>query len=87
MIQNFITELASRFLADTPKFFKIVRTIGIVITILSGFAMVLASNGDLFSEQFNYILAQVIMYSGIVTAFISQLTATTEAKIEKKIND
>jgi membrane-associated PAP2 superfamily phosphatase len=86
-LHGFIMELAARFLSETPKFFKILRTVGIVIGVISGFALVLSGYSEFLSDNLNNIIVQVLMYSGLVSAFISQLTATVEEKKNKMIID
>jgi hypothetical protein len=86
-LQKFIIEILVRFVSDTPNFFKIVRTIGLIVSSISGIALVINSNSELFGEAINTIVVQVIMYTGLVSTFIAQLTATTEAKRKEGLKD
>ena len=86
-LQKFIIEILVRFVADTPNFFKIVRTVGLVVSSISGIALVINSNSELFGEAINTIVVQVIMYAGLVSSFIAQLTATTDAKRKEGLKD
>jgi hypothetical protein len=86
-LQKFIIEILVRFVSDTPNFFKIVRTVGLVVSTISGIALVINSNSELFGEAINTIVVKVIMYAGLASSFIAQLTATTDAKRKEGLKD
>jgi hypothetical protein len=86
-LQKFIIEILVRFVSDTPNFFKIVRTVGLVVSSISGIALVINTNSELFGEAINTIVVKVIMYAGIASSFIAQLTATTDAKRKEGLKD
>lgn len=71
-IANFFADLVSRFFKPTPKFFNILKVVGVLaagITQLMSFAQELGINIDPVAQPYKTI----ITVSGIVVAFVAQL--------------
>jgi hypothetical protein len=84
---DFLAELVVRLLGKTPAFFKIVRMISIIIAIITGLPTFLQSAGVDLPDAWDSVVLQVISVAGMVGAFISQLTVTTDDKEKKNIKD
>jgi len=74
---DFITELVNRITADTPKFFRILRNIGLVITTISS---VLIAQHIPVPSWLEWLQSTHTLVVSIATALISQLTV-------KDVND
>jgi carbon starvation protein CstA len=84
---DFLAELVVRLLGKTPHFFKIIRMISIIIAIITGLPTFLQSAGVDLPAAWDSVVLQVISIAGMVGAFISQLTVTTEEKTIRDIKD
>jgi hypothetical protein len=72
-VAKFLADLLKRFIKPTPKFFRITRLIGIIALAagkLPDYARDLGINLDPVSDPWKTVL----IVSGIVVAFVSQLT-------------
>lgn len=84
-LTNFFIELIKRFMAETPWFFRVIRTIGIVAAIITGIPALLEGAGVVLPDAIHAIASKVVSIAAIVSAFIAQLTATEKAKKERGI--
>lgn len=84
-MKDFILDLVKRFLAKTPKFFKIIRIISIVLAVVTGLPELLQSAGVELSETIKAISSKVVSIASLIAAFIAQLTVTEEAKKDLNI--
>ena len=84
---DFLAELVVRLLGKTPAFFKIVQIISVVIAIITGLPTFLQSAGVDLPDAWDSVVLQVISVAGMVGAFISQLTVTSEEKAMRQIKD
>jgi hypothetical protein len=89
-INRFLIEAIKRFSADTPWFFKVIRNISIITTLITGLPDLLsfltASGVEL--PSFVFVLAnKTIAISSVVAAVTAQLTATSADKKELGITD
>mgnify|MGYP001267613644 CR=1 FL=1 len=82
---TFLSEIILRLFAKTPSFFKWVRNISLVLTVLIGLPAFLQESGIVLPEYWAAISNKVVGIATIVAAFIAQLTATPEEKEEKGI--
>lgn len=82
---TFLNEIILRLFAKTPSFFRWVRNISLVLTVLIGLPAFLQESGIVLPEYLAAISNKVVGIATIVAAFIAQLTATPEAKEEKGI--
>lgn len=82
---TFLNEIILRLFAKTPSFFRWVRNISLVLTVLIGLPAFLQESGIVLPEYLAAISNKVVGIATIVAAFIAQLTATNEAKEEKGI--
>lgn len=83
---QFLIELGQRFLSKTPKFFKIVRLLGIIAGIVTGIPALLESNGVILPDALLPISSKLVSICGWVVAFVAQLT-TTDSGILNKSSD
>jgi uncharacterized membrane protein HdeD (DUF308 family) len=76
-IIDFIVELIKRWVSPTPTFFKTLRTISIIIGIITSIAPILS----LFDIQFNLgislVLQKIISVAAFIAAIVSQLSVQT----------
>ena len=89
-INRFLIEAIKRFSAETPWFFKVIRNISIVTTLVTGLPDLLSFLTDSGVEipEFIYIFAnKTISISSVVAAIIAQLTVTSAEKKELGIVD
>lgn len=86
-ILSFAAELLTRLFGKTPKFFKIVQILSIVVTLLSGLPAYLQESGVILPEYLNAIASKVVAVCGIVATVIAQLTVTTQDKEAKGLKD
>lgn len=82
---DFLVQLVKRFLAKTPKFFKILQVLSIVLAIVTGLPSLLESAGIVLPAALSVLASKVISIASIVAAFITQLTATETAKKNAEI--
>jgi hypothetical protein len=82
---NFLAELLLRLFGETPAFFKVVRLVGLITAGIGALPTFLEKAGYALPEAYNNIVFQAVAIAGAVTAFISQLTLTPEAKKDLKV--
>lgn len=87
-MNEFLTQLIRRFLAETPAFHKVIRTIALILTVIAALPQFLDAAGltDLLGDGIMAIIAKVVSISGVVAAFIAQLAVTEAAKIQSLID-
>lgn len=85
-VVKFFTELLKRLMAETPWFFKVIRTIGIVAALITGVPALLESSGVVLPEALHILANKIVSIAAMVSVFVAQLTVTTEAKKENNIN-
>jgi hypothetical protein len=86
LLSKFFIDLLKRLMADTPIFFKIIRTIGIVAAAVTLIPSWLEAIGVALPDSLHLIANKVIGIAALVSAFVAQLTATEAAKKEKGID-
>jgi len=86
-MQNFLIELVKRFMADTPWFFRVVRTLGIVVALVTGLPGLLEGSGLDLPAAWDAIASKAVSIAAIVGSFIAQLTATSANKKELNFPD
>lgn len=90
------SELIKRLFAETPGLFKLIRNIGLAAAFVAGVpALVFTFREQLCNWQefacfdlptwWNAVVAQITWITGLITSFVSQLTATNNAVSEKDI--
>ena len=84
---NFFAELIIRLFGKTPKFFKIVRTLGLVLTVITGLPAFLAAQGIELPAPIDAIASQVVAIASALGALVSQLTMTSEEKQKEGVSD
>lgn len=84
---NFLIELVKRFLADTPWFFKVIRTLSIVIAFVTGLPELIAESGIVLPEAIEVFANKVIAIGAVIAGIIAQLTTTVDEKKNKGISD
>jgi hypothetical protein len=77
---KFAGELTLRLFSKTPLFFKIVQIASVVVALVLGLPDYLAESGVQLPEAWTAITDKIILYVGVVGAFIAQLTVTAETK-------
>lgn len=73
-ILKFLAELIKRLFKKTPAFFKVVRAIGLILTVVAGLPALLESSGVVLPSAIAAIASKVLAIIGLVIAFIAQLT-------------
>lgn len=89
-VNKFLIEAIKRFSAETPWFFKVIRNISIITTLVTGLPDLLSFLTDSGVEipEFIYIFAnKTISISSVVAAIIAQLTVTSAEKKDLGIVD
>jgi hypothetical protein len=89
-INRFLIEAIKRFSAETPWFFKVIRNISIISTLVTGLPDLLSFLTASWVElpQFVFVFAnKTISISSVVAAVIAQLTVTAAEKKELGITD
>lgn len=84
---QFLAELIVRIFGKTPKFFKTLQLITIVIAIITGLPTFLAEAGVELPEAWNNVVLKIISISSMVSSVIAQLTLTTDDKVIEGIKD
>lgn len=77
---QFLLQLISKFLAKTPKFFKIIRNVGVALAVVTGLPSFIESAGVVLPEAIQLIASKVVSIASLVAAFIAQLTENTDSK-------
>jgi hypothetical protein len=88
-MNEFIFELVRRWGAKQPWFFKVVQWIGLAVALVLGLPEYLFDAGvlDQLPDAFQRIVDKAVLWAGLIAAFISKLTATSDAKVERQIVD
>lgn len=84
-IASFLGQIIKRFVAPSPTFFKVVKYISVAVALITGLPAFLQENGIVLPEAIEVISSKVIMWAGVVSALIAQLTVNDQAKVEKGI--
>ncbi len=79
-MKDFLIELIKRFLSKTPKFFKVVKAISVIVALITGIPALLEQANIVLPDSLNAIASKVVSIAALISAFISQLT-TTDAGI------
>lgn len=90
LITKFLSEALKRFTAETPWFFKVIRNISIVTTLITGIPSLLTflTESGVTLPEIVFVLAnKTVAISSIVAGFISQLTVTSGDKKYLGIKD
>ena len=89
-INRFLIEAIKRFSAETPWFFKVIRNLSIITTLVTGLPNLLSflTDSGVTIPEFVYIFAnKTIAISSIIAAIIAQLTVTSAGKRQLGIVD
>lgn len=87
-MNEFIKELIIRWGKKQPWFFKAVQWIMIAVALILGLPEYLQDAGLLDQIPIiEPILSKVVLWAGLVGAFVSKLTVTSEEKKNNKIID
>jgi hypothetical protein len=89
-VNRFLIEAIKRFSAETPWFFKVIRNISIITTLVTGLPDLLSflTDNGIELPQFIFVFAnKTISISSVVAAVIAQLTVTAAEKKELGITD
>ena len=87
-MNEFIKELILRWGKKQPWFFKVVQWIMIVVALILGLPEYLQDAGLLDQVPIiEPILNKVVLWAGLVGAFVSKLTVTSKEKEDHKIKD
>jgi hypothetical protein len=70
---DFLIELVLRLFSKTPNFFKIVRTISIILTVITGLPLFLQESGIDLPSAWDAIASKIVSIAGVVSAFIASL--------------
>lgn len=84
---KFLMEIVARFFSKTPKFFKILRWLGIAVAIITGLPEFLIAQGVDLPAPLDAVANQVVAIAAVVGSLIAQLTATIEEKQTKNLSD
>lgn len=74
---NPITEILKRLMAKSPKIFKVIKWISILVVLVTGLPAFLVSVGITLPPELLVLENKAIAIAGIVGAIISQLTVDT----------
>lgn len=84
-IPSFLTDLVRRFLSKTPTFFKYIQLLGLLATavvkapdLLHGMGVNISTITDPWKT--------IIAVAGLISAFISQLAVSDQARLKYAIN-
>jgi len=96
IITIFLKETFERFFLKQPKFFKIITTVGVVITVFLGLPSFIATNQELICNEYNLCFempqwldafwAKATPIATLLGSFISSLTANSVDKAKLKNN-
>lgn len=88
-MNDFILELIRRWGAKQPWFFKALQWASIAIALILGLPEYLLDAGvlDQLPDAVRGVIDKVVLWAGLVAAFVAKLTATSEEKAERKIVD
>lgn len=75
MGENFITIFWKRLVSETPDFFKIFRTIGVILGVINTF---ISTNPLPLNFPFYEKIAPYIATAGYIMAFMAQLTTCSQ---------
>ena len=81
---NILIELLRRLISDTPKIFKSLRNLQIVLALITGLPYFLMENGVVLPEAIQAIASKVVFYASIVGSVIAQLTVTDPKSVQVK---
>jgi hypothetical protein len=84
---QFLSELLLRLFGDTPWFFKVVRIISIVLALITGLPTLIESSGIVLPDAISILSSQIISVAALLSAFIAQLTVTSEFKKREGFKD
>lgn len=86
-MNNFFLELLVRLFADTPWFFRVVRIISIIASLLTGIPALLQGAGITLPGPIDAVASDVVAIAALVAAFIAQLTVTAPVKKREDLKD
>jgi hypothetical protein len=75
---EFLTDVLVRLFSKTPYFFKIVRTIGIVLATITGLPIFLTEVGINLPDAWDMVTNKIVAYASLVAAFVAQLAKEEE---------
>lgn len=71
--------IAERLTAPTPKLFQTIRTIGVVLSVVSGALMGLESQGINLPPVFDVVNNAVTLVAGLIASLVASLTVDLPA--------
>ena len=78
MIKEFLLDIVRRLIFKTPKFFNVLKTILIVIAVITGLPELLTTAGVVLPMNIDLVVTNIVSVASLMGAFISQLTVASE---------
>lgn len=77
---NFIVELIHRWVSPTPKFFKTLRTISVILGVIASIAPILSMFDVQLNLGISLVIQKVVAVAAFISAIVSQLTQENPVK-------
>jgi pilus assembly protein TadC len=84
MFLAFLADLLVRMLKPNPKFFNVLASIGVILTVITGIPELLINSGVELPEPFEVLASKFVSIIGLVIFFISQLPVVDNSDLKLK---
>jgi hypothetical protein len=84
-VKMFVFDFLKRLGSKTPKFFQIVKTVSVILAVITGLPSFIESAGITLPGPIEAISSKVVSIAAIVAAFIAQLTVVPNEQRDLEI--